>query len=393
MDQLAIDVLKTALYHRVPAAGEVTKETIRQLNDHAILTLTADAISKYEAEPGVQEEVEQALAHQMTSFVAYMSEQNKIMDALSQAGCTAAVLKGASAAMYYPEPGLRRMGDIDFMVFPRTEETFEKAREVLQGLGYKEEDRMERHLEFRKGKLELEMHRYFSHRRNQNELLLDTIVGSSTPVERSINSFGDYHFFSFPDEVNGIIFLDHISHHLRSGLGFRQIIDWLMYVNAVVTDEFWQQRLQPIAASTGVETLAKAVTRMGELFLGAPEHSWCADADEKVCKQLFDLICEAGNFGKNRVRKDNLTTSILNEGITIRKLQQRGMAHWSAAQKHKILRPFAWIYQICRYIRKGLKRDKNSAGVVANYKEHRKQKQLFEKLGIPHEEEDTAANK
>ena len=43
MDQLAIDVLKTALYHRVPAAGEVTKETIRQLNDHAILTLSSDA--------------------------------------------------------------------------------------------------------------------------------------------------------------------------------------------------------------------------------------------------------------------------------------------------------------------------------------------------------------
>lgn len=33
------------------------------------------------------------------------------------------------------------------------------------------------------------------------------------------------------------------------------------------------------------------------------------------------------------------------------------------------------------------KRDRNSAGLVANYKEHRKQKELFKRLGIPHEEE------
>ncbi|MBO4697311.1 MAG: nucleotidyltransferase family protein [Lachnospiraceae bacterium] len=390
MDQLAIDVLKTTLYHRVPVAGEVTKETIRQLNDHAILALTADAISKYEAESGVQEEVEQALAHQMTSFAAYMSEQNKIMDALSQAGCTAAVLKGASAAMYYPEPGLRRMGDIDFMVFPRTEETFEKAREVLRGLGYKEDDRTVRHLEFRKGKLELEMHRYFSHRRNQNELLLDSIVDNSTQVERSFNSFGHYHFFSFSDEVNGLIFLDHISHHLHSGLGFRQIIDWLLYVDSVVSEEFWAGKLQPLAEKTGFEILAKTVTRMGELYLGAPSHTWCLEVDESICEQLFQMVNEAGNFGKNLDFKDKSTMTVLHEGISFKKLQQRGLKNWPAAKKHKILRPFAWIYQICRYIRKGLKRDKSSAGFVANYKEHRKQKQLFEKLGIPNEGENAA---
>ena len=70
MDQLAIDILKTALYHRPPAFGKVTRETIRQLNDHAILALAADAISKYEIESDAQLEVEMALANQMTSFAA-----------------------------------------------------------------------------------------------------------------------------------------------------------------------------------------------------------------------------------------------------------------------------------------------------------------------------------
>lgn len=370
-----------------PTGGKVTEEVFRQLMEHEVHILAADAISKYEAEPGVKTETEQYMARQMAAFCKYMSEQNQVIDALLQAGCTASILKGASAAMYYPEPGLRRMGDIDFLVFPRTAEVFEKARSVLKGLGYEEEERMERHLEYRKGRRELELHRYFSHRKNQNDLAVDEIIDSSTPVERKINSFGDYHFFSFPDEVNGIIFLEHISHHIYSGLGFRQIIDWLMYVDAVVTDEFWSRKLQPLTEKTGLETLAKTVTRMGEIYLGAPIHSWCKEADEATCEQLFCLVNDAGNFGKNRGYKDKVTMSVLNDGISFKKLQQRGLKHWTAAQKHKILRPFAWIYQICRYIKKGLKRDRNSAGLVANYKEHRKQKQLFEKLGIPHEEE------
>ena len=114
------------------------------------------------------------------------------------------------------------------------------------------------------------------------------------------------------------------------------------------------------------------------------------DADKGVCSQLFELINSAGNFGRNLNRKDNVTKAVLNDRITFKKLQQRGLINWPAAQKHKILRPFAWLYQICRYIKKCLKRDKDSAGLVKNYKEHRKQKQLFAALGIPHEEEKMA---
>ena len=388
MDQLALDILKTALYNAPVTEGTVTLEILEQFRSHTIHSLVADAVLKYDMAPGVREKVEQYLALQMTNFASYMKEQSRLTELLHKEGLTPVILKGASAAMYYPEPGLRQMGDIDFFISPHSKKNFEHAVKLLEEAGYKRhEDQSERHLGLQKGRIEVEVHRFYSHRRNKEELQLDKEIYSSTPVERTIEAMGTYRFYTCPVEHNGIIFLHHISSHLYSGLGFRQIIDWLMYVDAVVTDEFWEHKLRPLAAATGVEKLAIAVTKMGELYLGAPEHGWCKDADTEVCSQLFEMIKTAGNFGRNQNRKDNATMAVFNDRITFKKLQQRGLVHWKAAQKHKILRPFAWIYQICRYIKKGLKRDKNSAGLVENYKEHRKQKQLFAALGIPHEEE------
>lgn len=390
MDQLALDIIKTALYNAPVTKGTVTLEILDQFREHTIHALVADAVLKYDMASGVREKVEQYLALQMTSFASYIKEQSRLTELLNEEGLTPVILKGTSAAVYYHDPSLRIMGDIDCWVYPNSVENFEKARVAIPSLGFVENDRMERHLEFRKGKMEIEMHRYYSHRRNRQEIELDRIVYSSTPVEKTISGYESSPFYSCPSEINGVIFLHHISSHLYSGLGFRQIIDWLMYVEAVVNDEFWEHKLRPLAAITGVEKLAITVTRMGELYLGAPEHAWCKDADESVCSQLFELINAAGNFGRNLNRKDYVTKKVLNNRITLKSLQQRGLSHWPAAQKHKFLRPFAWIYQICRYIKKGLKRDKNSAGLVKNYKEHRKQKQLFAALGIPHEEEKIA---
>ena len=388
MDQLALDILKTALYNAPVTEGTVTLEILEQFRSHAIHVLVADAILKYDTAPGVREKVEQYLAVQMTAFASYMKEQSRLTELLYREGLTPVILKGASAAMYYPEPGLRKMGDIDFFISPNSKKNFEHAVKLLEEDGYERlEDNGQRHVPLKKGRTEVEVHRFYSHRRNEKELLLDKKIYGSTPVERTIEAMGTYHFYTCPVEQNGLIFLHHISSHLYSGLGFRQIIDWLMYVDAVVTDEFWEHKLRPLAVATGVEKLAITVTRMGELYLGTPEHAWCRDADTSVCNQLFELINTSGNFGRNLNQKDRDTKMVLNDRITFKKLQQRGLIHWKAAQKHKILRPFAWLYQIGHYMKKGFARDKGSAGLVENYREHRRQKQLFAALGIPHEEE------
>lgn len=390
MDQLALDIIKTALYNAPVTKGTVTLEILDQFREHTIHALVADAVLKYDMASGVREKVEQYLALQMKQYAEYMSEQGRVVKTLLKEGVIPVILKGSSSAMYYPEPGLRAMGDIDLMVFPKNDESFDIARKALCGMGFTEsEEQEQRLLNLNKGKLEIEMHRVFTNSRTQNEKRIEELLCNSTPVEQCASGYSHV-FYSFPVQVNGIILLEHISRHIYSGLGLRQIIDWLMYVDAVLNEDFWANKFRPIVSKVGLETLAKVTTRMGEIYLGTPQHAWCSDVDEACCEQLFQLIDEAGNFGRSLNFKDKSTKSVLNNRITFKKLQQRGLSHWPAAQKHKLLSPFAWLYQIFRYIKKGLKRDKNSVGLVANYKEHRKQKQLFAALGIPHEEEKIA---
>jgi hypothetical protein len=58
-------------------------------------------------------------------FYHVMQEQCDLLALLQQHGIPAVVLKGASAAIYYPNPDGRMMGDIDLLVSP------EKAEEAL----------------------------------------------------------------------------------------------------------------------------------------------------------------------------------------------------------------------------------------------------------------------
>ena len=187
MEQLALDILKTALYNAPVTEGTVTLGILEQFRAHTIHTLVADSILKYDMASGVQETVEQYLALQMSNFTSYMKEQSRLTELLYKEGLTPVILKGASAAMYYPEPGLRQMGDIDFFISPNSKKNFDRAVELLEEAGYKRlEDKDERHLGLQKGRIEVEVHRFYSHRRNKEELRLDEELNNSTPVERTI---------------------------------------------------------------------------------------------------------------------------------------------------------------------------------------------------------------
>ena len=383
MKQLSLDVLKTAAWGVPATSGRVDGEVLGELRDQAVAILAADAIKAYEVEETTEQQWTLLVAQQMRSFTEYMKEQTRLTELLTAHGLTPVILKGSSAAMYYREPWARRMGDIDFLVFPRGEESFEKAKQILTENEYVFLHDNGRHISLRHGKTVFEAHRFFSLGENDEDVKKDMVIDSSTPVEHKLTAWGTYSFYTLPDEINGIVFLEHIIHHLVSGLGLRQVLDWLFYVQAVVTDEFWNTKLKPAAEKTSLDALAKIVTRMGEIYLGAPERAWCSDADEEACRMLFEKITEDGNFGRSRNQKDNSMATVMNLGVSPRKLQQRGLKNWPAAQKHKILRPFAWCYQLGRYFKKGvLQRDRESAGFVSSYREHKKQEKLFRKLGI-----------
>ena len=385
MNSNTLDLLKAAFWNCPVPSDAITEEVFQELSDQAMQMLVYDVIDRCSMEESLRTKWKGLYKKFASVFLLYMEEQVFFVNVLRENGFTPVILKGLSAAMYYPEPMYRALGDIDAFPFPGGEEHFDRLKVLLKEKGYSlSEDINPRHLAYHKRGLRYEIHRYFSEKATDGEIELDKIIECSTPVERRFEGFPDHHFYSFPDEVNGLIFLQHIHMHISSGLGLRQIVDWMFFVESVVTDAFWQQKLKPLTDRTGLTTLAVTVTKMCEIFLGEPEHSWTSDADENACEELFILLDEYGNFGRKMNQRDSAVSSILNQRIGgLKGLQQRGLSHWPAAQKHKLLRPFAWLYQICRYVKKGLfERDPNSEGLFKNFKRHRRQKKLFEKLEV-----------
>ena len=184
MDQLARDIIKTALFNAPVTTGVVTLDTLEQFSEHTIQFLVADAIMKYEMEPGIREKVEQNIALQMRKMPGYLREQTKVTEALVKNKINPVILKGTAASMYYPEPGLRAMGDIDLLLYPNSIESFEVASKALCECGFNEyQEREERLQKFVKGKLEIEMHRYFTSMHTQRE---SKIIKSRDE--------GEYHF-------------------------------------------------------------------------------------------------------------------------------------------------------------------------------------------------------
>ncbi|MBQ3265292.1 MAG: hypothetical protein IJH07_05890 [Ruminococcus sp.] len=81
------------------------------------------------------------------------------------------------------------------------------------------------------------------------------------------------------------------------------------------------------------------------------------NADEETAEQLLDLVFGFGNFGRKKPDDTSPMSSISMEisryGM-FRYLQTMGESTWKAYHKHRFLKPFAWLYQIFRFAKRGI---------------------------------------
>lgn len=141
-----------------------------------------------------------------------------------------------------------------------------------------------------------------------------------------------------------------------------------------------------MAKNVGLETLAIVCTRMCELYLGLRQHKWCADADTTLCEQLMEYVMACGNFGNKKTTDEAVSENAIAYASTPKMffslLQKQGLKNWKTAKEHKILRPFAWAYQIFRYASKGIRRDQALSKLKDEYIAARRRNKLFDALGV-----------
>ena len=315
-------------------------------------------------------------------YIRILYAQDELVAFFRDSGIPMVILKGAAAAVYYSEPIQRTMGDIDLIV---PQSLFESAQSLMEQSGYEREtvepDKLDaRHIAYNKDGITFELHHHFSHEGIDVEKYV--IQGLEFPVTADLSGHA---FPMLPTLENGLVLLAHVAQHLRNELGLRQMIDWMMYVHAQLTDEYWETAFHAAAAECGLETLAITSTQLCRKYLGLPDPiTWCDGADDKLVDDLLENLLITGNFGHAHgagSSVETVTTNIKRTGL-FRYLQQQGEHNWKAYQEHKALKPFCWAYQIGRYIHRGLCTGRSGAQLAADYKRSSSRYDLLTRLDL-----------
>lgn len=340
---------------------ELSKDTdwvaVRQeLRYHAVQNLPVNLLVKYDE--GNKSKYLQGTASACMRWYKLMKVQQFVTRLLEKGGIPHATIKGAAADIFYPEPMYRNMGDIDILVkYSEHQKTVDLLLENGCALF---DNRNPRHTELVKDGIHIEVHRHFSVLNDAKRAkTLDNLLFSAVDNAEK-KSIEGYEFYMLPQKENGLVLIEHINSHMGSGIGLRQIIDWMLYVDNALDDQAWFEGFSAIAREVGLEKLAIHVTRMCQIYLGLREDiTWCQVADENLCHQLLIYIMNQGNFGckqDKRIRGTIGVLSALDGNLNFFQLLQRnGCYNWKLLKKYPVLKPFAWIYQLVRYIRKGLK--------------------------------------
>lgn len=362
-----MELVKASLWRTKP--GTVTRSIYEEMEKHAIACLPAPILHSLEIPEDLRKDWEQRILKQASDYLRYKYQQEHL-----PIGVPYVILKGTAAGQYYPYPEYRAYGDIDIM--PRRED-FSIVCEMLLANGWAEVTPCEtiergRHRIFRKGSFILENHAFFASMNDPEQAkALDDLI---------VDNISESHLL--PDLINGLTLIEHINQHLENGLGLRQIIDWMMFVDRCLPDEKCPVFLD-MARDTGMEKLAVITTRMCEKYLGLKEHAWAAGADEKSCDELMAYVLASGNFGKKL--DTDLQNAISRMGRfrhpirMIRELQTMGTENWEKASK-AVFRPFAWLWQGNRVL-------KESRGLLLRgYYKGKRRRAMFDALGIKRSE-------
>lgn len=381
--QAVCALLRSALFDAPLALPEHPDwaQICRELEFQTVLSLPADLMDKLDMPLEIRDGWRRKHMGQVYQGYRNVAEQDALSELFGKHGVSYVIVKGTAAAMYYPEPAYRSMGDVDAIV---AEKDYAAAQELLRAHGYEEKSKgaQSRDCAYKRYGVDFEIHQRFSYGSSERDRRLDTMIAEAIK-RRETYQTQEGAYEGLPHRENGIVLLEHINQHLEAGLGLRQIVDWMMYVSRCLHDDAWPA-FRDEAMRVGLHELALVVTKMCQMHLGLPRKgiTWCDAADGELCDQLLEYLFQSGNFGY----KDTGSSAAVNalsrsrDGL-FRNLQRSGERNWKLLKTYPWLRPFAWLYQVFRYARKGLARKNPIRSLKSDLERSKKLNDMLTRLG------------
>ena len=323
----------------------------------------------------------QSVIEQYNSWYMLMYCQQELVNLLSSAGFDFAIMKGMANAVLYPVPELRKSGDIDFLV---REDEYESVYQLLLDNGYsktEELDKAEYHVVLTKDDVVFELHKRPGGTKMdgspESQALIDFFSHGLDNV--GYVEVDKYYFPVLPTLQKGMTLLIHFAGHMREGVGIRHLLDWMVYAEHYLSDQYWEEHFCAEAEKVHLKELAKVMTKVCQRCFGLNNDlTWCKDADSSLCRQLLEYLINEGDFGKKGAF-ENRGVKLLSESKGIKgffgRLNYSSKYSMPAARENLLLRPFAWVYQIIRYLHisiirgnplKKLSQDKKKSDEIRN---------------------------
>lgn len=208
------------------------------------------------------------------------------------------VFKGQVISRCYPDPTLRSSGDIDFYVFRHS---WQAAISLLSSRVKLTDAGSVRHVEFSHGGIPFEMHyatAVFASRRNQRRW--DSLMEQSEASLTTVN-VGGADIPTLGATLNAIYLFIHIYHHfLKEGVGLRQFIDWMYFLERHHA-EVDPSSLSSTLASLGLTRAFRAFGTVLTDVLGMPASCFpmgLGETDRRWTARIMDIVVRYGNFGQ-----------------------------------------------------------------------------------------------
>ena len=301
------------------------------------------------------------------------------------------ILKGQASSMYYPDPMLREMGDVDFLV---RKEDMQKVDQLLVKEGFQKLDHAEKnehHWAYHRGREHWELH-WEAPGVPKNNHVVESFL-SNIIEKREWVQTNEGGFFVPSSFHHGLVILLHmVNHMIGESIGIRHLCDWLVFENHLSEEEFIKTFAEPLQ-EIGLWTFAKVITQIGILYFGCDSRSWCQDVESSLCEELLEDIIRGGNFGRknpSRMTQRELIQHKRDRKITKGSLLRNGLGNihekakrdFPFCKKIPLLFPVGWVLVVARYYFKVFAGKRKNVVNITVYNDAVRRQKLYAKLNL-----------
>ncbi len=314
--------------------------------------------------------------------------QNQVIQKFIEANIPCAVLKGSSVAVFYANPYLRPLGDIDILVRPCD---YEKAISILDTGENKDNNHEHKfHCKLMVNGISVEVHQYITEP-------MDDSYGKK--IDSFMNyaldkvEYAEYEGFRFPvlsAKHQAITLLLHMQRHFyENRLTMRMLCDWAAFINSIHIDE-WENNIKPYINELGLGKLSDTLTSVCNHYLGTnAADKMINSSDDSLCEDIIHEFLSNGvlptgnqtsrNFGNiYALCKQKTNNKCLALLFSVNEIAR----HNFKLARHPVFLPLFWIYIPIRYFVRWLTGKRGILSFDEFNETAERRKRIYQKLDL-----------